>query len=301
MHNYAIKSSTFTKLVDFSPKYRNFSKFSAPAGHKIGHLTQFFPKFFKSSHFSQSHPSNSNTPPPVAIGLNFNATTPKKFKRAVMTSFVHRIYNACRTWLNFVESMQKAYDILKDYCYPNEYIVSIVNSTLERIRTTKPNNSEDKFMEEANGKTLYHIQYCGPETLNFKKKLMSNFVPIIPIYTTKKLRYVLPSLKPSIAKEMKSQVVYKINCPQCSAVYVVMTFRHLCTRISENNQAIGTITKHSEECGTNINTMENTSILDSTQRNLKTLLVLEAICIKELNPTINNRDEYESRRLRLRS
>ena len=37
MHSYAIKSSTFTKLGDFSLKYRNFSKFSAPAAPKIGH------------------------------------------------------------------------------------------------------------------------------------------------------------------------------------------------------------------------------------------------------------------------
>ena len=42
MHNYAIKSSTFTKLGDVSLKCRSFSKFSAP---KMGHLAQLFPKF----------------------------------------------------------------------------------------------------------------------------------------------------------------------------------------------------------------------------------------------------------------
>ena len=239
-------------------------------------------------------------PTSTSVTLNFNAIVPKKFIRAVVTSYVHRIYNACSTWLNFHESTEKSYDILKDNSHPKDYILSIVNSTLERIRTTKPNNSENKFMEEANGKMLYHIQYRGPETINFMKNLTSNFVRIVPIYTTKKLRYVLPSLKPSIAKEIKSQVVYKISCPKCSAVYVGMTFRHLCTRISEHTQVNGTITKHMEVCGSNFNAMENTSIIDSTQRNLKTLLVLEALYIKELNPTINNRDEYRSRRLRLR-
>ena len=133
---------------------------------------------------------------------------------------------------------------------------------------------------------LYHIQYREPETLNFMKKLTSSFVPIIPIYTTKKLRYVLRSLKPRIAKEIKSSVVYKVLCPKCSAVYVGMTFRHLCTRISEHTQVNGTITKHMEVCGSNFNAMENTSIIDSTQRNLKTLLVLEALYIRELNSTI---------------
>ena len=100
-------------------------------------------------------------------------------------------------------------------------------------------------------------------------------MPIVPIYTTKKLRYVLPSLKPKIDKEMKSQVVYKITCPKCSAFYVGMTFRHLCIRVSEHFNSSGTMTKHIEECGLSFDPMENTSILDNTQRNLKTLMVLE--------------------------
>ena len=48
-HYYAIKASTFTKLNDFSLKYQNLSKFSAPAAPKSGQWTQSFPKIFKSS------------------------------------------------------------------------------------------------------------------------------------------------------------------------------------------------------------------------------------------------------------
>ena len=73
-HNFAIKASTFTKLGDFSLKYRNLPKFSA-----IGYWTRFFPKFSKSSHFSapsapkkwspngQSHPPPpfGGSPPPM--------------------------------------------------------------------------------------------------------------------------------------------------------------------------------------------------------------------------------------------
>ena len=36
-YNYAIRASTFTTLGDFSLKYRNLPKFSAPAASKIGH------------------------------------------------------------------------------------------------------------------------------------------------------------------------------------------------------------------------------------------------------------------------
>ena len=59
MHTYAIESSTLTKLGDFSLKYRNFSNFLATVAPKICHLTQIFPKSFKSPHFSTpSAPKN---------------------------------------------------------------------------------------------------------------------------------------------------------------------------------------------------------------------------------------------------
>ena len=59
MHSCAMKSSTFTKLVDFLLRYRNFSKFSAPMAPKMCHLTQFFQKLSKSSHFlASSAPKN---------------------------------------------------------------------------------------------------------------------------------------------------------------------------------------------------------------------------------------------------
>ena len=51
MHSYEIQSSIFTILGNFSLKYRNFSKFSAPAAPKTCHLTQFCPKIFQNFPF----------------------------------------------------------------------------------------------------------------------------------------------------------------------------------------------------------------------------------------------------------
>ena len=51
MHNYAIKSLAFTKLDNFSLKYRNFSKFLTPMVPKMCHWTHFVapqaPKVFR--------------------------------------------------------------------------------------------------------------------------------------------------------------------------------------------------------------------------------------------------------------
>ena len=158
------------------------------------------------------------------VTLNFNAIAPMKFKRSVVSSFVHRIYNACSNWKNFHESIEKARHILLDNSYPNEFMTSVIHDTLERIITKSCENKSQNFMDKAEGKMLFSIQFRGPETLNFMKKLVNNYVPIIPVYTTKKLRYVMPSLKPRIEKSMRSQVVYMIKCPKCMDYYVGMTF-----------------------------------------------------------------------------
>ena len=68
-------------MGEFLLKYRNFSKFSAPAAPKIGHWTQFFPKISKRSHFSapsapkkwspngQSHLPFGGSPPNAIPGV----------------------------------------------------------------------------------------------------------------------------------------------------------------------------------------------------------------------------------------
>ena len=63
-----------------------------------------------------------------------------------------------------------------------------------------------------------------------------------------------------------SQVIYEIECPKCLDCYVGMTFRHLCTRVSEHFKRGGTMNRHIEDCGLNFDPMTNTTILDSTNR-----------------------------------
>jgi hypothetical protein len=47
-------------------------------------------------------------------------------------------------------------------------------------------------------------------------------------------------------------------------------------------------------------TLENTSILASTARGVAHLLTLEALCIEELKPAINTKEEFRSRTLTIK-
>ena len=233
------------------------------------------------------------------ITLDYTATAPTKYKRSVVRSFVYRIFAASSKWIHFHQGIEIAKDILKDNSYPDNFVNPIIHDTLEKLIRAERKNHND-FQEQVKMKKLFFIQFRGPETTQFMNKLIDNHVPIFPIYTTKKLKNMLPSLKSKMDKGLRSNVIYDIKCPNCWASYIGMTERHLCKRITEHFHAGGTLSKHIDECGVVFNGLEHTSIIDTTNKGIIHLSILEALHIKEKSPILNTRDEYKSRKLRLR-
>ena len=114
-----------------------------------------------------------------------------------------------------------------------------------------------------------------------------------------KLKTVTPSLKPPIERNLKSGVIYKIQCPRCTACYVGATTRHVITRFKEQ---IGTkeksVYKHLMACDARSDVSEkDLDIVCSTLRGEVHLLTLEALWIRDMKPSINVKDEYKSREL----
>ena len=72
-------------------------------------------------------PSNNGLP------LNYHALAPIKYKRSVIRSFVHRIYNSCSNWSSFHCSMEKMKKILENNQYQSHFYEPIIHDTLEKI------------------------------------------------------------------------------------------------------------------------------------------------------------------------
>ena len=123
--------------------------------------------------------------------------------------------------------------------------------------------------------------------------------PCSVVMTLRKLKTVTPSLKPPVDKLLKSRVIYKITCPRCDACYVGQTSRHLKTRFSEHKNNSGPVKKHFAQCDIPL-TNECVDILNSTTKSEDHLLTLEALYIKELQPSLNTKDEYRQRILKIR-
>ena len=233
--------------------------------------------------------------------MNYHALAPKRYKRSVVSGFVHRIHRACSTWQYFHESLEKAKCILERNQYPPTFYEPIIKQTLDRI----VNEPENKVADTSNqSQAIYDkkpliIQYRGKCTEDYARTLHKIEAPCTIIMTLRKLKTVLPSLKAPVEKMLRSGVVYKLSCPRCSACYVGQTSRHMQSRFREHVKNQGPMKIHLTQCKTTL-TEDNVDILQSTARGEAYLLTLEALHIQELKPTINTKDEYRSRTLTIK-
>ena len=138
---------------------------------------------------------------------------------------------------------------------------------------------------------MIFVVYRGKVSEKFEQSLRKINAPCKVVFTLKKLKTYLPSLKPVIDKSFRSGVVYQIKCPRCYSCYVGQTCRHLICRIKEHRRN-GPVAIHVRACNHEM-TMDDVTILCSQSKNVYHLMTLEAI----VEQTLNTKDEYRSRSL----
>ena len=238
-------------------------------------------------------------PSDTGLVMNFHALAPVKYKRAVVSGFVHRIFRACSSWQLVHESLERAKVILENNQYPPKFYEGIIHDTLTRIVEGKPK----KEREEQEDPYFLFLQYRGKCSETYAKDLRKTGVPCKVIFTLRKLKTLTPSLKPPVERTLRSGVIYKIQCPRCTACYVGATTRHVITRFKEQKDTKGkTVYKHLLACGAReeVSDERDLDILCSTLRGEVHLLTLEALWIREIKPSINVKDEYRSRELTIK-
>ena len=112
------------------------------------------------------------------------------------------------------------------------------------------------------------------------------------------MKTVKPFLKPPV-EMVRGMVVYRIICPCWSAYYVGQTSRHLEARFREHIKNAMPAKRHLRNCRTSA-TPDNVELVESTSRGEIFLETLEVLWIKELEPSINTRDEYKRRTLTIK-
>ena len=90
--------------------------------------------------------------------MNFHTLAPVKYKRAVVSGFVHRIFRACSSWQLVHESLERAKVILENNQYPPKFYEGIIHDTLTRIVVAKEPKKE---REEREDPYFLFLQYMG--------------------------------------------------------------------------------------------------------------------------------------------
>ena len=135
--------------------------------------------------------------------MNFHSFAPQKYKQSVVSGFVYRIYRSCSSWAYFHSSLERAKKILNQNQYPETFFEPIINKTLANIITEK---EKEEVSEEELEKHKLFLYYRGKASENFAKDLKKAHAPCRTIFKLKKQMIVLPSLKPTVEKMLKSHV-----------------------------------------------------------------------------------------------
>ena len=236
----------------------------------------------------------------TGIILNLHSLAPKRYKRSVVSGFVYRIFNACSSWKNVDVSLKRAKRILEGNQYPPEFYEPIIRETIAKLiqDTSKKKKSNDEAVKKP--RKLIIIQYRGKCTEDYARALHKISAPCTIVMTLRKLRTVLPSLKPPIEKILLSGCVYQIVCPGCNACYVGQTSRHLTTRFQEHLKPSAPVHKHVIKKCNKVIAIEDVEILKMSSRGEIYLETLEALFMEEIKPTINTKDEFRSRALTIK-
>ena len=83
-----------------------------------------------------------------------------------------------------------------------------------------PQASRVKRNSEPIQKRLIFIEYRGKVTNDYCRALNKIEAPCQPVLTLRKLKTVMPTLKPAIDKKVRNHVVYRITCPRCQSCYL---------------------------------------------------------------------------------
>ena len=230
-----------------------------------------------------------------------------RHKKSVIIGFVHRIYASCSSWENIHSGLKEAKQILIENQYPKPLIEEMFNRTIRHILTGERHEKlEEELQLDANAciiniadkdKFLFFLNYRGKLSEKFATSLRKLNAPCKVIMTLTKTKQVVSSLKASVPRMLRSNVVYRITCPQCKLCYVGQTVRHLRQRYNEHTGKKGLIRQHFSGCG--ITPTDNDIEIIGTERGYK-LLTLEALFIAEIKPELNTKDEYRSRQLKLK-
>ena len=192
-------------------------------------------------------------PTDTGTKLNFRSRAPLQYKRSVIEGAVHRVSRSTSTWEKYENAMKINREQWLDNQYPESWLSRVASHALEKMireGKNKKNVAEKKKSCDYSSDLppILMVQYRGNHSQTLAKKVRDITNALI-MFTTRKLKTCMPSLKSSFSSELKSKVVYILECCGCKSISVGQTVRHLTTRIEEHRKEDTPVGQHIRHCG----------------------------------------------------
>ena len=167
---------------------------------------------------------------------SFHSQTPWRLKTAWIKTLFHRANKICSSKQAFQTQINHIKTLMSWNAYPKHVRNSIINRLKSNVnRNDNINNKKD------DRKVIWiNLPYLGKKgeqlTNSLIRKLKRSFkenIKFKTVYKTNKLS-MFCNTKDSISAEQKSNVIYRITCPDCFQKYVGKTDRNLITRLNEH-------------------------------------------------------------------
>ena len=199
--------------------------------------------------------------------LKFDSFVPKKFKRGLINSLIHRSWKICSSYERFHQEVEFIRSKLAANGYPLNYIDSCVKKYLCRTFESKSHEDLPVFGPEKKP-VMICLPFLGDQSAKLSRqlqrltkvitpwnKLSVVFTPVFKLACLSKMKSKIPILS-------LSNIVYKINCLDCNQFYIGKTYRRLSQRIKEHSASeFSALTKHAVLSNHNID-FGNPEVLD---------------------------------------
>jgi len=227
--------------------------------------------------------------------LSYLSKHPLSQKRGVIMSMVDRAF-----LLSHPKYHEKNLDfIIETFMgngYPLDFIIDTISIRLKKLLNKKTKEQNETSKEDGH-KEWFLIPFIP--MLNEKFKNIANTLKSkLAFFSLHKLGRIIRAQKDTLPLGFNKNVVYRLSCKDCDAVYIGQTKRRLNTRVIEHKKDINkkivnhsVITEHRLQFNHDFD-WDNPTILDKEQRYYRRL-ISEMISIKTHSNTINLQSDTE--------
>ena len=188
--------------------------------------------------------------------MNWNSFAPENWKKSTLKMLIKRAYTICiQEYLLETELQHLERVFIEINGYPSEVVRRIIQQVKRKNRETSTEVANIEPTTERPKETLIILPYAGVQGEKIGKEIISVMKPVFQDKVVTKVAFKAKKLSSCFNIKDKNPIqyehnlVYRINCPDCSATYIGETARRMEERVQDHNKRDKNphVLKHSKE------------------------------------------------------